>query len=265
MTTDLFDEPRAKLVRARKHLDELTAAEAAFNATNPIVVETGIDEDGNPALLLRAVRFPDLQCSAIAGDVLNNLRASLDLTVNAACRVNGRTNLSKTYFPIMLSEDDWPDMTSGKGNRMKAASPAIKKLVKSYKPWKSGNPILHALSRLVGLDKHQAIIALAAQQQGMTLERLKLSRRDGEKGLVPVRARAHLRMTPHKPSAVHMSTDPEFEISVGGPNKISVVFGFEATDLQPYVGAIQLLHAMGGICEEIVETFADASAKGELA
>jgi hypothetical protein len=62
-----------------------------------------------------------------------------------------------------------------------------------------------------------------------------------------------------------MSTDPEFEISVGGPNKISVVFGFEATDLQPYVGAIQLLHAMGGICEEIVETFADASAKGELA
>jgi hypothetical protein len=264
MKRDLFDEPRAKLARARKHLDELTAAQAAFNATKPVVVESGVDEEGNPAILLRAISFPDLQASAIAGDVLNNLRASLDLAVNAACRVNGKTNLSKTYFPIISKEEEWKDVTAGKHNRMRAATPAMKKLAKSFKPWKNGNPILHALSRLVGLDKHQAILALATQQKGMTLNGLKVARLSG-KGRVPIRGRAFLRMTGDEPTCVHISTDPDCELSVSGPNQINVVFGFQATDIKPYVGAVDLLHAMGSVCEEIVEAFAVASAKGELA
>jgi hypothetical protein len=262
MERDLFDEPRAKLIRARKHLDELIAAETAFNATQPVSVEVGADDAGNPAVLLRAQSFPSLQYSAIAGDILNNLRGSMDLTVNAACRLNGKTNLSKTYFPVILSEGDWPDVTTGKNNRMKAASPAIKKLAKSFKPWKSGNPTLHALSRLVGLDKHQSIISLAIHQDGIELDNLRVQ---SPHGAARMDAAAHLRLTYELPTAVLFSTDPENTISLGGPNIVRVIFAFEATDGQPYVGAVNLLNDMGRVCEEIVQTFAEASAKGELA
>lgn len=264
MSRDLFDEPRAKLERAAKHIAELTSVEDAFNASEPVIAEVGIDKDGNPAVLLRATRFPDLQASAIAGDVLNNLRCSLDLAVNAACRANDKTNLSKTYFPIISKEDEWSGVTSGKHNRMKAASPAIKKLAKSFKPWKSGNPTLHALSRLVGLDKHQAIIAMAAQQGGVTLDGLKLENKDKSQKLCRVEASTFVRMTEENPTDVLLKTDPGVELSLAGPNQVRVLFGFEATDIKPYVGAVELLHAMGRICQEVVETFAAASTKGEL-
>lgn len=258
---DPFDEPRAKIARARKHLNELISAQEAYNLTTPVSVELGTTSDGNPAILLRADKMPDLQCSAIAGDILNNLRCSLDLAVNAACRVNGRTNLSKTYFPIIASEGDWPDVTSGKSNRMKAASFAIKRLVKSFKPWKDGNPIIHALSRLVGLDKHQAIISLATHQNGVVLGGLQVK---GPNIASRVQGSAHLRLSRAEPTAVLLFTDPENEILLDGPNQVSVILAFEATGLQPYMGSIDLLHEMGRACEEIVEAFAAKSASGEL-
>lgn len=263
MSRDLFDEPRAKIARARKHLVDLAEAERAFERTQPVETYVGTAKDGNPAILIRANVFPSLEVSAIAGDVLNNLRSALDLTVSAACRAEGKTNVSKTYFVITSNPQDWDGLTQGKGNRLKAANPRIKALVRSFAPWKGGNDLLFAVSKLVGIDKHQALIALAVQQGGMSIDGLKVKNRNGNRA-VRMSGNANPKMTFDEPVAEIFNFDAGAIASLKGPSRINVRFAFEAINFHPYLGAVKLLDDATREIAEIVEAFATASRDGKL-
>ncbi len=262
MQRDLFDEPRAKLARARKHLAELLAAERQFSATKPMDVHVGTGMDGNPAILMTARTFPSLEASAIAGDVLNNLRAASDLSISAACRADGKTSLSKTYFAMASSEQQWDECTKGKHDRMKAANPRIKALARTFRPWDGGNQSLYALSKLVGVDKHQALLAMAVHQGGMTLDGLSVKNAAG--GLVRMNGNAYPRVTPDEPTAEIMNFDAGTTVSLAGPHSVKAIFAFEAVDRLPYAGAARLLNDMLSITANIVETFSTASHEGKL-
>ncbi|NZD64552.1 hypothetical protein HX900_26115 [Rhizobium sp. WYCCWR 11290] len=97
---------------------------------------------------------------AIIGDIIHNLRASLDLLACELVEMNGHRDISDVYFPFAGSEDQLDHMIS-KRNFDKAAPQAIA-LVKELKPFRGGNVAIRAVHDLDIWDKHRAIIPDAA-------------------------------------------------------------------------------------------------------
>ena len=97
MNTRLL-EINAKIERAKKHLSDLIAAIKEFHESKPYEFEVCDEkETGDRVWILRVCREPPMQLSAIVGDILNNLRSSLDYLV---CGLAEGRKGAKQYFPI---------------------------------------------------------------------------------------------------------------------------------------------------------------------
>ena len=107
---------RAKLARARKHLDDLLESIGAWGDPNPHSLEKSFDGSTKEFVLrVRTVRLPPLDdWGAAVGDVLHNLHSTLDSLVcvlinekvpNHDCRGRG--------FPILDHAADWDRAKKG--------------------------------------------------------------------------------------------------------------------------------------------------------
>jgi hypothetical protein len=223
----------------------------------------GLRPEGNFSIMIRATSFPPLAASVVAGDAINNLRSALDLTISAACRANGTTNLGNTYFAIAKEgERGWDDLVTGKRKRMKAATPAIVQLTRSFKPWAGGNDILYAISHLAGIDKHQALLGMSVHRGGMALSGMTLSHVENKP--IQMRAKQYARLSREEPEASLIDFDHGVKVSVDGPIKINIRLGFTANQIQPHIGAVSFLSDALSETAKIVETFATASTEGAL-
>jgi hypothetical protein len=164
-----FEAPKLKIERARAHIQELDVAIRSYFAGKPcvIVVEPETDPQSkklheflSPGREFHAavarIRTPiPPYLSAIIGDVVHNLRASLDLLICDLARINGKSPKA-VYFPFCEKAHDLEAIIK----RIKIQGRCgedIAEFITTIKPYKEGNILLRTIHDLDIVDKHQAL------------------------------------------------------------------------------------------------------------
>ena len=159
-----------KFNRAQEHLRDLKDEIGRYTDRHPYVAERippSKKDGGVWSYVLRVTEQPDSRIAILAGDVVHNLRTSLDHLYVALTGDKGRG------FPI-LDDDPWERDANGRllANRRKArvgfaatidgAKPRAKTIIKQLQPYSAGpdwyNHSLGAMRRLDNADKHRNLI-----------------------------------------------------------------------------------------------------------
>ncbi|MFA6967900.1 hypothetical protein [Bosea sp. (in: a-proteobacteria)] len=146
---DPFFEPRLKIDRATKHVGELASIVNLFDMIY----------HGSHTNLLRPSLY---EVIPIIGDVVHNLRSSLDmiacdLVIDASGPKN-RDELQGVYFPIASSAQDFERCLKKCG--MNGTSASVKSVLREFEPWQDGRRGLWDLHQLSILDKHRTGIVV---------------------------------------------------------------------------------------------------------
>lgn len=144
-----------KLLRAEEHLEALRVECSAYLDSRPFEpVSQAQSESDNPWMVWKVNHPPPLRLSILLGDLLHNLRSSLDHIAWQLVLDNGGTPGKSTSFPILPKKKSSPPKIAG-GISAKAAA-----LVEELQPYNNteGAPKedpLHVLSILNNIDKHR--------------------------------------------------------------------------------------------------------------
>lgn len=171
--------PTLKVARANRHLLDFYQMMTDYLETDPFPVTLEDDADGvHQNARINIVRKVPLELGALLGDVVHNLRASLDLIACDMARQNGCTEvqIEKTYFPISKNEEMYKlgPQTAGGGrgksgrHKIHYLSPSDKDAIDALMPYGGGNQLLYNLHELDRLDKHQIIVPVAANSASRT-------------------------------------------------------------------------------------------------
>lgn len=157
MTLPPFEAPRLKLNRARSHIGELQNEVRAYLLSEPFnmeIVDAPTFTNGKKWLVHLHHEVP-LYLSPIIGDVIHNLRTSLDLLACELVRANGKSDKG-VHFPFADSAAALSEAIKDKN--MHRAKPAVIALINQVQPYTGGNHALRAIHDLDVMDKHQALI-----------------------------------------------------------------------------------------------------------
>ena len=157
---DPFANSKIKIERARRHIQEFRDFEANHWAQNPpeATIDGPFDESPHYRVNLK-FRGAAKESSAVIGDAIHNLRASLDLAAVTLVEENDKSAKS-VHFPFAETADELPEMIQRK-NFYKAGPRAVEVLTE-LRPYRGGNLALRAIHDLDIQDKHQAIIPVGA-------------------------------------------------------------------------------------------------------
>lgn len=152
----------AKVRRADAHLILLYNEVRKYLESAPHVMDTKRDaQNGDGLFILRLTREPPLDFSTIIGDVVHNLRCSLDYIAAELIKSNGFPTTRLTQFPICETETDFFNESIAK-RRLTGIAVRPFNRIALLQPYQSGpqkfriHPfwILHKLSNF---DKHHAL------------------------------------------------------------------------------------------------------------
>lgn len=151
-----MESVKLKVARAEEHLGALRAECSAYLDSRPYeLVGLPRTGDGDEDLLIwRLHHPPPLRLSVLLGDMLHNLRSSLDHLAWQLVLANGGTPDKKTSFPILLQRKNAPPEIAGE------ISPKAAALVEHFQPYNNasgapGEDPLHVLGALNNIDKHR--------------------------------------------------------------------------------------------------------------
>lgn len=126
-----------------------------------------IDANGDQVIYVRCVPEIPLTISTIAGDILQNLRSTLDHLAYRIVISNSLTTSHKEiYFPSGASEAEY--MASNRRRKIEVASSEAIKRIDALKPYKGGNDTLWHLIRLNNIDKHRLLLTTAMKYKHWT-------------------------------------------------------------------------------------------------
>ncbi|WP_316225547.1 hypothetical protein [Bradyrhizobium sp. SZCCHNS3052] len=182
-----FDASRLKIVRSRTHVGSPVEVIRAFLLRTPLYIVVELD-NGRKYWCVRVREPMPAEFSAIQGDAIHNLRASLDLLACELVRLNNQSD-DDVYFPFSKTQSDFQQMFTRR--HMDRASQRAQALVHALQPYPGGDDDLRAVHDLDIIDKHQMLIP-AADMVGMPdyagpsglVQGQKVSLRDGAR--VPV-------------------------------------------------------------------------------
>lgn len=152
-----FSASNTKILRAQKHLAELTSEAESFLAKQPVKFDVKVDVTSGAPTTVFSMNFESAPVSigAIVGDIIHNLRAALDLAACECVRANGHSD-DNVYFPFCKSAAELEKMIVRRNfNR---AGPDALALLRSLKPYHDGNADLRVIHDLDIHDKHRALI-----------------------------------------------------------------------------------------------------------
>lgn len=149
-----------KLDRAKKHLKELEAEVQNFLLTKPYVVATRRDPKSQRLVYyLSAVGVVPPQLAVISGDVIQNLRATLDHLAYQLVAGAGIVPSTHTYFPIA---DDATKYASQKSSQTHGMPSGALQIIDALKPYRGGNDALWQLHKLSIVDKHRTLLLVGS-------------------------------------------------------------------------------------------------------
>jgi hypothetical protein len=147
-----------KIERAKKHLLEFEAERDAFLSTKPYKVSARFnsEQDLTEYVVGELPEIPD-SVSVIVGDVVHNLRSSLDHLASELVRDAGFSDAG-VYYPICENLQKYQSESPGKTRGMRAEA---KKVIDGTRPYGGGNEALWGLHQLSVTDKHKLLVPVA--------------------------------------------------------------------------------------------------------
>jgi hypothetical protein len=155
MELPIFEAPKLKIKRAKKHIGELQCEVTQFIARNPYRVV--VEQDRKTLNDLFVIRIQDPipgDFAAIIGDAIHNLGAALDLLTCDLVRVNGG-DVEDVYFPFCRNGNEFENIVTQR--HIDRASPDIVDMFRSLEPYNGGNDALRSIHDLDISDKHKIL------------------------------------------------------------------------------------------------------------
>lgn len=148
-----------KISRAKSHIRELENNIVDYIKSKPFkVIVEGEINSFNHLWTLRVKHEIPMLFAAIIGDVIHNLRASLDLLATELVEFSGE-DAKNVYFPFGNDAEGLEDMI--KKRRINKAGEDVVKIIRSLKPYTGGNKLLRSLHDLDITDKHKSLVPVA--------------------------------------------------------------------------------------------------------
>jgi hypothetical protein len=150
-----------KIQRTFKQFDEYHLAVQEFNESQPHKITQGRDDEtGDRVYYLTEAKDPPPVFALIAGEIIQNLRCSLDYLAWKLVEVNGNKPGRVNSFPILHHEATNEDEQKVFDAKVKGMSDEAIEVIKSLKPYKGGDNILWALHQLNNVDKHRMLFTV---------------------------------------------------------------------------------------------------------
>lgn len=166
----VFDRIRAKVTRAKQHIQDFQLGLISFQGSRPYRI--GLKEDastGKRTYYVAELREVPLELTAIAADVLQNLRSALD-HIAYQLVLDSRAGTEPdwlVYYPITPTASDYPSRRTG---TIKSIRQDAIDAIDATEPYKGGKGHgLWQLNALNKVDKHQLLIAAASFHQAVDL------------------------------------------------------------------------------------------------
>ena len=160
-----FEHIVKKLERAEEHINQLEREREAFLNKTPNRELADYDADSEKAFKdFHGQRVVDPRLSVLTGDVLHQLRSSLDHMACDLILSNGGSITLKSQFPIFLYEPTKQgDIRRYNGQIEGVTRPEILTIIKRHQPYaagdgRGGSHSLAVLKSLSNIDKHRALI-----------------------------------------------------------------------------------------------------------
>lgn len=157
MADDLFTGSESKIRRAQHLVAELESCIQQFLRNGACSVEVHEDPaSGVHRLKVLAMKPLPEDIPLIVGDIVNNLRSSLDILVSAFIRTAGG-NVALGSLPVHETRDSLLGALA-RSEIQKVRPDVADFILKSVKPYKDGNLELWSLSKLDNVNKHRLVI-----------------------------------------------------------------------------------------------------------
>lgn len=153
-----FDSAYLKLAWGKRHINKMKRAIRSFEVSRPWEFFTDLHPD-KPQHVVQKVRLArpiPKEFSLIAGDAVDNIRASLDYAVYAAAVSSGRAEIRNACFPFA---DDAIGLEKKLNGRCADVPTEIWPLLRSFKPYKRGNDVLVALNQARNRNNHALLVS----------------------------------------------------------------------------------------------------------
>lgn len=152
-----FTGPTLKIRRAEQHFNEIVKAWDTYFPAIQIYIDAQSDPDNIIYRAKVATPIPS-ELSTIIGDVVHNLRSSLDQLICDLVRRNNGVVTRDHAFPIQQSQ---PSFESRSRTALRGLTPRAEAFIRRLKPYQGGNDLLWMLSCLDNMDKHNTIVPVA--------------------------------------------------------------------------------------------------------
>ena len=162
------DRIRAKVTRAKQHIEDFQLALKAFYDTKPYPILVKEDtEAGQRVYYLGEVAEVPMNVETIAADVLANLRSVPDQIAYRLEILGGAKPDDRIYFPIAESAAKYPAM---RDRYIKRAGQAAIDAIDATEPYKGGKGNwLWQLNTLHKVDKHRLLVAAGSYYVGVDI------------------------------------------------------------------------------------------------
>lgn len=253
MVSDPFSGPFARINSASAHLSHLKALQAEFMSSDAFKWATDCHEGVWTNKLVQRKDLPD-KFEHVVWDVIQNLRASLDLAVCATALaekadVDEAPNLKETYFYFAGNQDQWERHHKG---RTRAAPSYARDIMRKFEPWADGNTTLYALSKVSSVTRHQLITPTVLGNSSTIMRSNAMFNGPG-----PMRIGVH-QWNPQTRELIITETGFRIPVPIEGYEFTTfLAFG----NVAPVAGEpiIPMLNALLDMCEEIVHTLQAAA------
>jgi len=153
--SDPLRSPTLKICRARILIQELKTRISDYTRIVPcnLLIAPHPEVEGKTVVVARVEGTIPEEIALIAGDVVHNLRTSLDHVVCCLVAENGQS-MDDVSFPFARSARYFKKSASKKIRKIPTAA---KILIKRLKPYRGGNDFLYCLHELDIRDKHRTL------------------------------------------------------------------------------------------------------------
>jgi hypothetical protein len=264
LLVDPLEGVRLKLERAEHVIDELNQAVIAYLAEQPYEVVGKFERESSEYVLRGKVTKATAYLGVIAGDVVHNLRSSLDHLAWQLALLNTATPYARTQFPIALSPGEFNSRTGQ--NMIRDLSAKHQVVIEAFQPYNGGDPAddsaslapfaLRDLRTLSNTDKHRVLNATAARQtfqDQATIRPVIVRDATGYSNLKPfsggsIDGAELARMTLE-------GVGPHPEVKMQGGMTVTISFDDPALTVHQQSGVIPLLRAIVKGVREVVAAF----------
>ena len=238
--------PLVKLERAAVHIKEFEALSEAFLADNPYTIK--IEKEPETGYITgRAVFHQTIpaSASAIAGDIIHNLRSSLDQLVSDMIRASGNMPSRNSGFPIFKDETGFK---GGAPEKLKGADERFVNFVLRLHSYgeRGDQRWFYDLARLNNDDKH---ILLLSSKCSLSIAKMLIYTNEG---IFPLERVGMLDGNPH-----YFPGEEVFKLKIQG--KPRIVFQLRSEDDLSYAPALMLFERMhskvGGVLRDATTLF----------